>query len=236
MEKAVEEMVISDWSVQKKEMEMRGFIKAFRIPSGIVLDRIKAMFNDRDSVLTISMLKSVKGIRGEQIKEVKELIDESRQGLIAKKNEDSRRDVKTSGLEDKPNKGKEFEEEIAKTSSQERVFEDQATKQEDQLKSEIKSSDGNNRQEEEEGGSEEGKLEQKLDGDGEKESDKIVEADQSCNSKQEEITNNKMVNNNEESSRKIKLCSPCLLAGSSILVSLVILAIHWLRSKKRQVQ
>ena len=35
------------------------------------------------------------------------------------------------------------------------------------------------------------------------------------------------------SSRRIKLCAPCVIAGSSIIVSLVVFAIHWIRSKKR---
>lgn len=65
-------MVLSGWMVHKKEVELKGFIRVFRIPEGVVLDRIKARFNEQESVLTILMPKSVRGIRGVGIEEVKE--------------------------------------------------------------------------------------------------------------------------------------------------------------------
>ncbi|XP_059631592.1 uncharacterized protein LOC132274351 [Cornus florida] len=56
-----------------KEREMRGFRKAFRIPSGVDLDKIKARLNEEESILIISMPKLVKGvIVGGGIEEVKE--------------------------------------------------------------------------------------------------------------------------------------------------------------------
>lgn len=79
-EKQVQEMVMLGWKMQKQEVELRRFIKAFRIPSGVDLDRIKAKFRNEESVLTISMPKSAKGIRGVGIVEVKEeeVIDKGR--------------------------------------------------------------------------------------------------------------------------------------------------------------
>ncbi|KAB2635262.1 hypothetical protein D8674_025796 [Pyrus ussuriensis x Pyrus communis] len=71
-EKPVQEKVMSGWIMHKKEVEMRGFRKVFRIPDGVVLDRIKAKFNVHESSLTIVMPKSVKGSRGVGIEEVKE--------------------------------------------------------------------------------------------------------------------------------------------------------------------
>ncbi|KAM1135938.1 hypothetical protein ACFX2B_033705 [Malus domestica] len=71
-EKPVQEKVMSGWIMYKKEVEIRGFRKVFRIPDGVVLDRIKAKFNVHESSLTIVMPKSVKGIRGVGIEEVKE--------------------------------------------------------------------------------------------------------------------------------------------------------------------
>lgn len=66
-------MVMSGgWMMQKKEVELRGFIKVFQIPEGVVLDKIKAKFNDQESNLKIYMPKLVKGIRGVRVEEVKE--------------------------------------------------------------------------------------------------------------------------------------------------------------------
>ena len=58
--------------MHKKEVELRAFSKAFRIPHGVILDKIKAKFNEQDLTLTITLPKSVKGIRGVGIEEVKE--------------------------------------------------------------------------------------------------------------------------------------------------------------------
>lgn len=58
--------------MRKQEVELRGFIKVYRIPSGVILDQVKAKFKDEESILTISMPKSAKGISGVGIVEVKE--------------------------------------------------------------------------------------------------------------------------------------------------------------------
>ncbi|KAK6938264.1 Alpha crystallin/Hsp20 domain [Dillenia turbinata] len=75
-EKPVQEMGMVGWRWYQKEVEMRGFSKTFRIPDGVQLERIKANFNYQDSVLTVVMPKTVKGIQGVRIQEVeKEEID-----------------------------------------------------------------------------------------------------------------------------------------------------------------
>lgn len=56
----------------KKETKTRRFKKIFQIPDGVVLDEIKAMYDDEDSILKILMPKSVDGILGVRIEEVKE--------------------------------------------------------------------------------------------------------------------------------------------------------------------
>ncbi|XP_052189162.1 uncharacterized protein LOC127799289 [Diospyros lotus] len=68
-EKPVQEMVMVGWMMYKKEMEMRGFKKGFKIPDGVILDDIKARFDEEESTLTVSMPKLVKGIRGEGVEE-----------------------------------------------------------------------------------------------------------------------------------------------------------------------
>ncbi|KAJ6399102.1 hypothetical protein OIU77_019782 [Salix suchowensis] len=70
--KPVQELVLIGLIMHKKEVELRAFSKAFRIPHGVILDKIKAKFNEQDLTLTITLPKSVKGIRGAGIEEVKE--------------------------------------------------------------------------------------------------------------------------------------------------------------------
>ncbi|KAF5735351.1 hypothetical protein HS088_TW15G00853 [Tripterygium wilfordii] len=70
--KPVEEMVLKRWIMWNKKLKLRTFKKVFRVPDGVVLDKIKAKFNEEDSALTITMPKMVKGIVGVAIEEVKE--------------------------------------------------------------------------------------------------------------------------------------------------------------------
>lgn len=60
------------WMMYKKEVEIGSFRKVFRIPDGVVLDRIKAKFKEHESTLTIVMPKSEKGIQEVEIEEVKD--------------------------------------------------------------------------------------------------------------------------------------------------------------------
>jgi len=72
-------MVLIGWIMHKKEVELRSFRKAFRIPDGVVLDKIKARFNDEESTLTIILPKLVKGILDVELEEVKgEEVDKGR--------------------------------------------------------------------------------------------------------------------------------------------------------------
>ncbi|KAF3974584.1 hypothetical protein CMV_002089 [Castanea mollissima] len=71
-EKPVQEMVMIGWVVYKKRVEVRGFRKVFKIPEGVVLDQIKAKFNEEESSLTIVMPKLKKGTHGVGIEEVQE--------------------------------------------------------------------------------------------------------------------------------------------------------------------
>ncbi|TXG53298.1 hypothetical protein EZV62_022467 [Acer yangbiense] len=70
--KPVQERVLTGWIMQKKEAVMRTFNKIFQIPDGVILDKIKAKFNDETSTLTIRMPKLMKGISGFGIEEVNE--------------------------------------------------------------------------------------------------------------------------------------------------------------------
>ncbi|CAI9763953.1 unnamed protein product [Fraxinus pennsylvanica] len=69
-EKKVQETVFVDWKMYKKDTEIKGFKKVFRIPDEVILDKIEANFDEDESILTISMPKKVRGIRGTAIEEV----------------------------------------------------------------------------------------------------------------------------------------------------------------------
>ncbi|XP_060193098.1 uncharacterized protein LOC132622499 [Lycium barbarum] len=71
-EKPVEETVMVGWKLVKKDVEIRKFSKAFKIPDGVILDKIKARFDEEQSILTVKMPKKVKGILGVELVEVKE--------------------------------------------------------------------------------------------------------------------------------------------------------------------
>ncbi|XP_021760640.1 uncharacterized protein LOC110725477 [Chenopodium quinoa] len=71
-EKAVQEMVMKGWVMHKNEPNLKSFIKVFKIPLEVLLDRIKANYNDDESTLTIYMPKQNEGIMiGGGIEEVK---------------------------------------------------------------------------------------------------------------------------------------------------------------------
>ncbi|KAL6578374.1 hypothetical protein OROMI_010702 [Orobanche minor] len=71
-DRQVKQTVMVGWKVYKKDTETKGFKKVFRIPDGVILDKIKADHHDDDSTLTITMPKNVKGIRGTNIEKIKE--------------------------------------------------------------------------------------------------------------------------------------------------------------------
>ncbi|XP_027367854.1 17.8 kDa class I heat shock protein [Abrus precatorius] len=73
-EKEVQEMQMIQF---KKELKIKGFAKKFKIPDGVVLDRIKAKYNEEDALLTIVMPKGEMGKGGFGIEEVKEEAESS---------------------------------------------------------------------------------------------------------------------------------------------------------------
>lgn len=73
-EKEVQEMQMIPF---KKVLKTIGFEKKFSIPDGVVLDQIKAKYNEGDEVLTIVMPKTEVGKGSREIEEVKEEVPES---------------------------------------------------------------------------------------------------------------------------------------------------------------
>ncbi|KAF7812829.1 microtubule-associated protein futsch isoform X3 [Senna tora] len=69
-EKPIQEMLMIGWVMMKNQVEILGFKKVFKIPNGVVLDWIKAKYNEDESILKIVMPKVMKRIYGVQIEEV----------------------------------------------------------------------------------------------------------------------------------------------------------------------
>ncbi|KAG9444278.1 hypothetical protein H6P81_015618 [Aristolochia fimbriata] len=75
----VQEMAMLRWRLQVKEPTIRHFRKVFKIPDNVILDEIKAWFDDEETSLTIFMPKLIKGIQRIQIEEVKkEQVDQEK--------------------------------------------------------------------------------------------------------------------------------------------------------------
>ncbi|KAJ9545806.1 hypothetical protein OSB04_025513 [Centaurea solstitialis] len=72
-EKPVQETLVVNCEVVKKQVEMRGFRKMFKIPEGVVVDKVKARLDEDESRLIIRMPKLVNGIVGVGIQELEEI-------------------------------------------------------------------------------------------------------------------------------------------------------------------
>lgn len=92
-EKPVRELGMAGWKMYSKGIEMRGFKKVFQIPGGVILDKINARFNEEESVLTISMPKAVKGLRGGYVG-VQEVIEEEAAEKLPSSSHEKKEDQK----------------------------------------------------------------------------------------------------------------------------------------------
>ncbi|KAF4375579.1 hypothetical protein G4B88_022226 [Cannabis sativa] len=266
-ERPVRELVMSGWMMQKKEVELKGFIKVFRIPDGVILDRIKAKFNNQESVLTIVIPKSSKGIRGVGIEEVKEeevvnkdetdhaTISEEQTHKIMPRTEELKVDEpksdESNGVDEK-----KVEEKIEGAHD---VFDEMSKRNETRIEPEIITNEETFQEikptqplpsEEEAKRKELPGIKEETCEEGlepvhviEENKDEDKECSSSCGGddesamveKQEAIEEKGKDKASGGSSRRIKLCVPCVIAGSTIIVSIVVFAVHWIRTKKREV-
>ncbi|KAJ8531277.1 hypothetical protein K7X08_026711 [Anisodus acutangulus] len=126
-EKPVEETVMVGWKLVKKGVEIRKFSKAYKIPDGVILDKIKARFDEEKSILTVKMPKKVKGILGIEFVEVKEhedlpiVADKISKKVTFKEDMDKE---STKKAEENQEKGKEIVQDVLEDPqvSQERDF------------------------------------------------------------------------------------------------------------------
>ncbi|XP_076899100.1 uncharacterized protein LOC143552871 [Bidens hawaiensis] len=70
-QKPFQDMLMVGGKVVKKDIEMRGFQKWFKVPQGVNFNRAKASFDEDDSELMIQMPKVTKGFVGATIEELK---------------------------------------------------------------------------------------------------------------------------------------------------------------------
>ncbi|XP_061349347.1 uncharacterized protein LOC133294653 [Gastrolobium bilobum] len=71
-QKPIQEMLMMGCVMYRKEVEITGFNKVFKVPDGVVLDRIKSNYDEEEWILKIVIPKFVKGICRARIEEVKE--------------------------------------------------------------------------------------------------------------------------------------------------------------------
>lgn len=243
-EKQVQETVMVGWKMYKKEREIKGFKKVYRIPKGVILDMIEARFNDDESNLTITMPKKVKGISGTAIEEVKDkpelvrtgsgslqISDEKRtdEKLKARTKDEAADKIPTNGAEEKPDEAKYEEKPLSLHDLKGRGKREPSIpgKADTCKEDEEKHDDKDDMQETTEPKQHEEKDEEtyKQDLDKQSEEDKVgpsavEEASEAEPGKVEE----------DERSQGFKVCMP-LVAGSTLLLTFVVFVIQMIRSK-----
>lgn len=237
-EKIIQESVYVGWKLHKKETEAKGFRKAFKIPDGVILDKIKAEFDEDESSLTISMPKKEKGIYGFSIEEVKEQ-DPAREGVsetlqITDDHGDQpegKMNVRSNGQR-KINYAQETDDEkathVPKTSTVEEV--------EQQNLEKVLPAKDVERPEETQMGKENEPDDLSSSGKGHKEIDQIQSNEVGEGSSAEgkspgQNQEDKPLGNKKEKER-FKICVPAI-AGSAFLISLVVFVIHYVRTKSQ---
>ncbi|KAL1831194.1 hypothetical protein ACET3Z_000845 [Daucus carota] len=198
-ERPVQETSMAGWQVIKKDVEMRAFRKAFKIPDGVILDDIKAMFDQDESLLTITMKKATEGIKGVTVEEVKEetnIREKSESLQVEADKESSWKQASAEGAD-----GIGAQKETSVNKAKEKIAEPSNTSS--PIVGNVAS---------EESRSDEGALADEVE-DGKKLLDQSTQTDAPKRPKK-------------------LLCTP-VIAGSSLLVSLIVFVIHLIRTKDK---
>ena len=234
-EKTVQEMVMKGWMMFKKEPEMKGFKKTFKIPRGVILDRIKAKYNEEDSILTICMPKESKGKTGDQIEEVKdeqEVTDRDKSKAVKQANQ----------MDETPptsKVGNEEEEEEEEEEVSEGITPLGKLMQDDQ---ELQEGKGSNAKERKEDERKEGEMAEKAETSKQEvvKGDKIHEAEQARKPDEDEGPTTSEDHHqepekiDEKNTATSKLFPPCFCMGTAIIIPLVVLAFSLIRPTKKQ--
>lgn len=217
-EKHVQETVFVDWKMYKKDTEIKGFKKVFRIPDEVILDKIEANFDEDESILTISMPKKVRGIRGTAIEEVKD------QSSIEQGPENLQNVVEEIPENDRTDK----EPEISTKKDGDQSAEE--TKTTEELKNQV------HKNEEVRNGVEPSGLKQLVNKDRQEEENenRIQEEDEvSPVIKQAEESEPGKTQDKPNGKRCNKMCLP-VVAGSALILSFVVFVIQMIRTKHQE--
>ncbi|KAG8378102.1 hypothetical protein BUALT_Bualt08G0103300 [Buddleja alternifolia] len=225
-ERQVIDTVIVGLKIVKRDKENKVFKKVFRIPDGVILDKISATFNEDDSTLTVSMPKKEKGIRGTSIEEVDDLLKEGSGNLQII-------DEKIQKPGEKPDSGELFTEDAQKGNALkngekaeelenqkvvDHIEENTEAEELDQLENNDKILERTNKTDEEENEEEkqEGDFEAKGDGEaGEGERGRERDGERKGRRK------------------RCKMCTPIVAGSAVVLVSFVAFVVHVIRSKNQ---
>ncbi|XP_009616412.1 uncharacterized protein LOC107781517 [Nicotiana tabacum] len=263
-EKLVQETVMVGWKLVKKDVEIRKFSKAFKIPDGVILDKIKARYDEEKSILTIEMPKKVKGILGIEFVEVEEDELITRQGtsedlsIVADKipkkvtfkddmdkptsSADSESTKKEEENQEKEKK--EIEEKIDLASSirkpreevEKHVVKDEVTKMEKELmpkiESNIKGNDTIQEIREPQSNQLGGDKTESTSSRDEPKDDQDSERANGILEKEEDGEISRKREGDNVPKKSSKICVP-IVAGSALILSLVVFVIHLIRTKNQ---
>ncbi|KAL3840108.1 hypothetical protein ACJIZ3_024699 [Penstemon smallii] len=258
-EKHVQETVLVGWKVYKKDTEIKGFKKVFKIPGGVTLDKIDATFNEDDSTLKVSMPKKVKGIQGTDIEEVEvkeELIKEESENLqvvdeTTQRIETSRQEKEERAEPINADDDEKRDKEVDDLNNGRKVLEDKLL--EKNLLNEQKVVEGPDMPKEEHGNQKpvdciEESIEPKHDQEQQRNNDQGLEKENDNPTCEEEREGGSMVKSLEEGrdaesgrveeeerrpeDKGFKICTP-IVAGSALLLSFVVFVIQIMRSKNQ---
>lgn len=221
-EKSVQETVMVGWNVIKKDVEIRKFSKAFKIPDGVILDKIEARFDEDKSILTVKMPKKVKGILGIELVEVKEHEDLPIVGDKIPKKVTFKEDMDKPKAEENQKKEKEIVENVLESLEKPReVVEKHVVKDElmPNVDSNIHSNDTIQEIREPRGDFVVGDKPESSSSRDEPKDDQASE------------TSRKKEDDNVPK-RSSKICVP-IVAGSALILSLVVFVIHLIRTKNQ---
>ncbi|KAK6792290.1 hypothetical protein RDI58_011371 [Solanum bulbocastanum] len=217
-EKLIQETVMVGWKLIKKDVEVRKFSKAFKIPDGVILDKIKARFDDEKSILTVKMPKKVKGILGIEFVEVKEHEELPIVANKISKKVTFKEDMDKPKAEQNQEKEKEIVENVLESIEKPReVVEKHVVKDES-----IPNVDSNIQSNEPRG-----------DFVGHDEAESSSSRDEHKDD-QASVTSRKKEDDNVPK-KSSKICVP-IVAGSALILSLVVFVIHLIRTKNQSVK
>ncbi|KAL8459250.1 hypothetical protein ACS0TY_036650 [Phlomoides rotata] len=236
-EKQIKETVMVGWKLYKKDAEVTGFKKVFRIPDGVILDEIEALFNDDESILTITMPKKVKGIRGTAIEEVKEehqLVKEGYGNLQVADDQSSDKGEKLKEkIEDRVDESRDGEAGVDEIKERIETKEDKENDVVEKEEIEGPSFVECGGEEGVENRREANEIEKIIESKEDQEVDKEERSEKEGASVVEtSVESRREIENEKVEDKRYKMCLP-IVAGSTLLLSFVVFVIQIIRSKNR---